>query len=167
MSVRSNWLKSGPMVKTLANLARQTHAMKKQLVWFLVAMFLLVCGAVAADAPPAKFDGSIIHPYTNAWKFSVTPPDGITREQGIWSDQVEAVTFNGRKAMQRTQVAKYNKKNIEITTVNVFDPKTMQPLRMDWKKDEGNYNHRVFNGRKLSFHRLATPPGGEEAQGTK
>ena len=65
--------------------------MKKQLVWFLVAMFLLVCGGVAADAPPAKFDGSTIHPYTNAWKFSVTPPDGITREQGIWSDQVEAV----------------------------------------------------------------------------
>jgi hypothetical protein len=112
-----------------------------------------------------RVDGSVLKPYRNAWKFTYRKPGGSPVEMGIWRDELREDRADGRRVLVRTQEALYQKRPIRITTVNVFEPKTLAPLSMDWKIDSRNFNHREFAGARTRFRRLATPPGGVLQQG--
>src|SRR6476469_8497304 len=108
---------------------------------FLIAFLSLpTLAAERAASPPESApppglsvaaDGSFLRPYTNRWKFTIQPPGGSEVEAGIWTDRMEAATFEGRPVLKRTQVAEY-KKGIRVTFVNVFDPKSMASLLFDY-----------------------------------
>jgi hypothetical protein len=80
-----------------------------------------------------------------------------------WADEVEAMQTNGRLVMKRTQVARYVKKDVTVTTVNVFDPGTMQPISMDETRvGMTGFTHRQSDGAKIKYRRI--DPGKEELQ---
>ncbi|MGH8093857.1 MAG: hypothetical protein ACREIF_10330 [Chthoniobacterales bacterium] len=57
--------------------------------------------------------------------------------------------------MKRTQIAHYLKKDITVTTVNVFDPQTMRPLSTDETRvGMTGYTHRQFDGAAIKFRRV-------------
>src|SRR5438477_12102697 len=87
----------------------------------------------------ATVTGSHLKAYTNLWKFTQQKPGGAAEPAGTWSDSLESVDFEGRPALKRTQIAKYDKKAIQLTFVSLFDPKTMEPFAFDYSRS-GNGN---------------------------
>jgi hypothetical protein len=138
----------------------------------LLAAALPVAQAAVANDPvtlrpgDARVDGLVLKPYRNAWRFTYRKPGAKAVDMGLWTDDLRETRWRGRRVMVRTQEARYNKRGVRTTTVNVFDPKTLAPLAMDWKLDEGNFNHREFEGAQVRFRRLTTPPGGVLQEGT-
>jgi hypothetical protein len=53
---------------------------------------------------------------------------------GTWTDELAAVEIDGRHLLKRSQMADYAKYNVVTTYVNVFDPKNMAPVSMDFKR---------------------------------
>jgi hypothetical protein len=113
------------------------------LTLILVAGFLMTGRRVAAQSKAessspsnskrvevgeATITGSHLKAYTNLWKFTQQKPRGAAEPAGTWSDSLESVHFQGRPALKRTQIAKYEKKAIQLTFVSVFDPQTMKPF---------------------------------------
>jgi hypothetical protein len=92
-------------------------------------------------------------------------PDGPSVMVGTWSDALENVTADGRPAMKRTQIAKYDKKKIELRFVSIFDPKTMEPFSFDYSRsDNGNVRHVEFRHETVSYrHTDSTGSKQEEA----
>src|ERR1700730_3781962 len=91
----------------------------------LVAGFLMTSRRITAESkaegssPPnsekvevgnARVTGSHLKAYTNRWKFTQQKPGGTAELAGTWSDSLESVDFQGRRALKRTQIAKYDKK---------------------------------------------------------
>ena len=130
---------------------------------------LWILGAAAAasaqegpriEGGDPSVSGAFLHPYTNRWSFAIEKPGAPPVEAGIWTDAMEAVSYQGRPALKRTQVADY-KKGIRLTFVNVFDPKTMTPLTFDYtRSDTGETRHLEVDNRTLRFKRL--PGSGDE-----
>ena len=112
-----------------------------------------------------RVDGSFLKPYRNAWRFTYRKPGAPPVDMGLWTDELRERQTGGRRVLVRTQKALYKKRGIRTTTVNVFEPKTLAPLSMDWELDGGNFNHREFDGARVRFRRLTTPPGGVLQQG--
>jgi hypothetical protein len=108
--------------------------------------------------------GSFIKPYQNAFQLSLQKKDDVEPALlATWSDEVETVRVNGRSLMKRTQIAHYIKKDITVTTVNVFDPATMQPISMDETRvGMTGFTHRQFEGAAIKYRRI--DPGKEELQ---
>ncbi|MGH9442714.1 MAG: hypothetical protein ACRD16_10620 [Thermoanaerobaculia bacterium] len=101
--------------------------------------------------------GARLEPYTNVWKFTQQKPGGPAVDAGTWSDALEATTFEGRPAMKRTQVAKYNKNGIVLTFVDVFDPATMEPRTFDYSRSsDGNTRHIAFRGETVTYRHADT-----------
>ena len=76
---------------------------------------------------------------------------------GTWTDELAVVDVNGRHLLKRTQLADYAKYNILTTYTNVFDPKTMAPVSMDFKRnDTGEWAHRDFEGGRVKYRRADT-----------
>lgn len=99
----------------------------------------------------ANVTGSHLKPYTNRWTFTQQKPGGAAEPAGTWSDSMEAIDFQGRRALKRTQIAKYDKKRIQLTFVSIFDPATMEPFSFDYSRsDNGNIRHVEFK------HSIAT-----------
>jgi hypothetical protein len=109
--------------------------------------------------------GLFIKPYTNLWKLVYTRPTGEAIDAATWSDEVERVQLNGRTVLKRTQVAKYKKNGITMTTVNIFDPATMAPIMRDFKGSQGLVKHVEFDGKSIKYRGNAAP-GGETSEGT-
>jgi hypothetical protein len=130
------------------------------------ARFTAATEPVTLRPGDARVDGRVLKPYRNAWRFTYRKPGAKPVDMGLWTDDLRESRSGGRPVMVRTQEARYNKKGIRTTTVNVFDPKTLAPLSMDWTLDGGNFNHREFEGARVRFRRLTTPPGGVLQQGT-
>ena len=136
---------------------------------FLAALYLAGLPLLAAEPVSAQTGGSSDHvvrlkvgdatvtgahlkPYTNRWNFSIQKPGGAAEPAGTWSDAMEAVDFHGRSALQRTQVATYVKKGIQLTFVSIFDPKTMEPLSFDYSRsDNGNVRHVDFRQETATY----------------
>ena len=98
--------------------------------------------------------GSQLKPYTNLWKFTQERPGGPAVDAGTWSDALETTSFEGRPALRRTQVAKYNK-GIVLTFVDVFDAKTMEPLTFDYtRSDNGIHRHVDFRGETVTYRHV-------------
>lgn len=99
-------------------------------------------------------DGVNLKPYKNAWKVVYAFPGKEPFLVGTWTDELKAVDVNGRHLFKRTQMADFAKYNIATTYVNVFDPKTMAPVSMDFKRsDTGEWAHRDFEKGLVKYRR--------------
>jgi hypothetical protein len=118
-----------------------------------------------AQAPPAQaqvikvgdpsIDGSFLKPYKNAWKVVYAFPGKEPFLVGTWTDELAPVEIDGRHLLKRTQMADYAKYNVVSTYVNVFDPKTMAPVSMDFKRnDTGEWTHRDFENTVVKYRRV-------------
>ena len=136
---------------------RSAHA----LVFILPSLFFVVSFALSQSPQPQvlklgdpTIDGSFLKPYKNAWKVVYAFPGKEPFLVGTWTDELTAVEVGGRHLLKRTQMADYAKYNIVSTYVNVFDPKTMAPVSMDFKRsDTGEWAHRDFEGARVKFRR--------------
>src|SRR5215831_454713 len=122
-----------------------------------LALTFVAGGLRAADrvsvGDPA-ISGAALKPYTNRWKFSQQKPGQPPVEAGIWTDALERTTVDGRAALKRTQVARYNK-GIVITFVSIFDPKTMEPLSFDYSRSsDGNSRHVEFRRDEVTYREV-------------
>lgn len=108
--------------------------------------------------------GAAIKPYKNLWQLTYSKPGREPIDAATWSDEVEAINVGGRALLKRTQVAKYSRRDITITTVNVFDPRTLAPISRDFKQSDGTYAHLDFGEHTIKSQRMAVP-GGEVTQG--
>ena len=101
-----------------------------------------------------RVDGSFLRPYKNAWKIVYAFPGKEPFLVGTWTDELSEVHINGRTVLKRTQMADYAKYNIVTSYENVFDPKTMAPIYMDFKRsDTGEFAHRDFEGARVKYRR--------------
>ena len=141
---------------------------------FVVTLFVLLsCTFSAAQSQqPASADlikvgdaritGSFLQPYKNAWKVVYEFPGKEPFLVGTWTDELSTVDVSGKHLLKRTQLADYAKYNIVTSYVNIFDPKTMAPVSMDFKRsDTGEWAHRDFQGAQVRYRR------GESANDTK
>jgi hypothetical protein len=119
----------------------------------------------SVEVGDAKLTGSQLRPYTNLWTMSQQKPSGPSEKAGTWSDLLEAINYEGRAAMKRTQIAKYDKKGIQLTFVSIFDPKTMAPFSFDYSRsDNGNIRHVEFRQENVTYrHTDSTDSKPEEA----
>lgn len=114
-------------------------------------------GEIKLTVGDPAVNGSFIKPYKNVFQLSLQKKDEAEPALlATWADEVEAVRVNGRSVMKRTQVAHYVKKDVTVTTVNVFDPATMQPITMDETRvGMTGFTHRQFDGAKIKYRRIA------------
>jgi len=102
----------------------------------------------------ASIDGSFLRPYKNSWKVVYSFPGKEPFLVGTWTDELASVELNGLHLLKRTQLADYAKYNILTNYVNLFDPKTMAPVSMDFKRsDTGEWAHRDFEGSRVKYQR--------------
>ena len=110
------------------------------------------CQPTSVEVGDAKLTGSQLRPYTNLWAMSQQKPGGTSEKVGTWSDSLETTNYEGRPAMKRTQIAKYDKKGIQLTFVSIFDPKTMAPFSFDYaRSDNGNIRHVEFRQEHVTY----------------
>jgi hypothetical protein len=128
-----------------------------------LVLTLLPSFFIQAQSPPPPttirlgdsiVDGSFLKPYKNAWKVVYAFPGKDSFLVGTWTDELAAMDVKGRHLLKRTQMADYAKYNIVTTYVNVFDPKTMAPVSMDFKRsDTGEWAHRDFDSARVKYRR--------------
>lgn len=128
----------------------------------LLALHPTFLSAQSAPSAPAStvrvgdssIEGSFLKPYKNAWKVVYAFPGKEPFLVGTWTDELAVMDINGRHLLKRTQMADYAKYNIVTNYVNVFDPKTMLPVYMDFKRsDTGEWAHRDFEGSRVKYRR--------------
>ncbi len=107
--------------------------------------------ATAADQP-TQFDGRILKPYANSWKYDVILPDGTRRAQGIWTDQVLPCARNGKDVLCRVQGTVLIN-GLASTVVNAFDPATMLPITDQQTLKGGGLQKRSFVGGSIQSTR--------------
>jgi hypothetical protein len=117
---------------------------------------------VSVGDPMVK--GSLIKPYKNVWRLTYSKPGREPIDAATWSDEVEVLQTDGRSLLKRTQIAKYNRRDITITTINVFDPRTLAPISRDLRRSNGTLNHIDFDGSSIKFRRVESP-GGDVKEG--
>jgi hypothetical protein len=127
-------------------MAAYDDGMKKRTHEAAAVAALVWIGSLGAAGVPDRLDGSFIEPYTNLWKLSVTLKDGRTLEAGTWSDEVVAVDAGGKRMLRRTQIARYPRRNLTTTTINVFEPQTLRPFGDSRSSSEGDVRERRFDG---------------------
>jgi len=109
-------------------------------------------------------DGSFLKPYKNAWKVVYEFPGKEPFLVGTWTDELATVDVNGQHLLKRTQMADYAKYHVVSNYVNVFDPKSMSPVSMDFKRsDTGEWAHRDFDKSSVTYRRS----GSEDAAQTQ
>jgi hypothetical protein len=146
---------------------------KRMLVVFSVLILLCCDKAVfAADTSQAPApalvklgDGTVsgarLTPYDNAWLVTQTRSDGRIVEPGIWTDQLRLREVDGRKVFVRTQGIAYFRGEF-LTSVNVFDPLTMAPIRDIQHAADGSTEKWTLNGTHAEGHLVAATPGAKE-----
>jgi hypothetical protein len=109
----------------------------------------------SVEVGDAKLTGSQLRPYTNLWTMTQQKPGGLSEKSGTWSDSLETTNYEGRTAMKRTQIARYDKKGIQLTFVSIFDPKTMAPFSFDYSRsDNGNVRHVEFRQENVTYRHV-------------
>src|SRR6185503_4150558 len=94
-------------------------------------------------AGDSRANGLFLKPYKNVWKIVYAFPGKEPFLVGTWSDELSEIEVNGRHLLKRRQVANYAKYNIITENINVFDPKTMVPVSMEFKRsDTAEWVHR-------------------------
>lgn len=152
---------------------RTPSDVRRCVVLSLLAVWIAARLAAAPSPAPAtarlergdpSISGAFLKPYENRWTFSIQLPGKDAVEAGVWNDRMESVTFAGRPALRRTQVAEY-KKGTKVTFVTTFEKASMTPLVFDYSRsDTGETRHLEFGsgaGREsATFHR--SPGSGRE-----
>ena len=137
---------------------------------FLFAGLAAALAAASSGAEPRVFvgdpsvTGAELQPYTNRWRFTQQKPGGQPVEAGIWEDRLERTTFEGKPALKRTQSVRYTKRDIQMSIVDVFDPKTMEPFTFDYSRtNDGETRHVDFRHENVTYrHSDAKDPKPEE-----
>lgn len=141
------------------------RAFRLRTLTFMLALLTASPAFLAAQDPAAasvkkiligdpSVDGSFLKPYKNAWKVVYAFPGKEPFVVGTWSDELTTVEINGRHLLKRTQMADYAKYHVVSTYINIFDPKTMAPVSMDFKRsDTGEWAHRDFEKSVVRIHR--------------
>jgi len=113
-----------------------------------------------------RVSGSHLQPCTNLWIMTQQKAGGPAEKVGTWSDALEITSYQGKPAMKRTQIAKYDKKGIQLSFISVFDPATMEPFTFDYSRsDNGNVRHVEFKGETVIYRRIeSTGAKPEEAE---
>lgn len=123
---------------------------------------LLIPGSGSAESVPngvpITFNGTILKPYQNAWHYTVTLPDGSTRPQGIWTDELIRTNRDSRDVFVRVQgTVLVNGRTTSV--VNVFDPGTLRPISDQQTLKDGGLQKRTFLEASIS----STRPGANGA----
>ena len=115
-------------------------------VTLLVLVPVVLSSFIPAQSPPSvpivielgasSVEGSFLKPYKNAWKVVYAFLGKEPFLVGTWTDELAAVEIDGRPLLKRSQMADYAKYNVATTYVNVFDPKNMAPVSMDFKRSD-------------------------------
>ena len=121
-------------------------------------------GSIVARAGDPVVDGSFLVPYENRWKITVTLADGRPRDAGTWTDRLERVTVDARPMLRRTQreselvtdedvhpglAAKIGGDRLEVTRINVFDPKTVAPVTSELLTNVKRGSRAQFSGGRV------------------
>jgi hypothetical protein len=105
--------------------------------------------AASINMGDGTVDGSVLKPYNNAWIYTATNAAGNVIPQGIWSDHVQFITVNGRSAMMRVQGTTFVTGKTS-STINVFDPITLEPISSRQQGIRGEVRSRTFAGTHLT-----------------
>ena len=130
--------------------------------WVLsVVLAFTTLGSAARAAEPAAVtirmgdgtvDGSILKPYNNVWLYTLTDTDGRVIPQGMWSDHLQMTKVDGRPAFLRVQGTTFVNGRTS-STLNVFDPMTLQPFSSRQQGVNGQTQTRTFTGSHLKSER--------------
>jgi hypothetical protein len=108
--------------------------------------------AVAIRMGDGTVDGSILKPYSNVWLYTLTDKDGRVIPQGMWSDHLQMTKVDGRPAWLRVQGTTFVNGRTS-STLNVFDPVTLQPFSSRQQGVNGKTQTRTFTGAHLKSER--------------
>jgi hypothetical protein len=97
-------------------------------------------------------DGTILHPYDNTWIYTVTNEAGKVIPQGLWSDHLQMTKVGRGTAMLRVQGTTFVTGKT-TSTVNVFNPVTLEPLSSRQQGINGEVRSRAFKGTHLTTTR--------------
>jgi len=115
----------------------------------------------------STIDGSFLTPYKNAWKVVYAFPGKEPFLVGTWSDELINVDISGSHLLKRAQMADCAKYHIVTTYENVFEPKTMSPVSMDFKRsDTGEWAHREFSKTRVNYRRADSGDKAKTREGT-
>ncbi|HEY6371038.1 MAG TPA: hypothetical protein VIX37_10690 [Candidatus Sulfotelmatobacter sp.] len=143
----------------------------------ILALVLVASGGVSTGSSPtgepsvpkvavgdAAVDGSFLKPYQNVWKIVYAFQGQQPLLVGTWSDQLTETKQDGRRLLERKQVANFAKYHITTTNTNVFVPETMTPISDEFtRSDTGEWVHREFRGKSIKFQRAkSTGEAGRE-----
>lgn len=149
--------------------------MRQTLSRLLVALAILAVAApsvrAASRAPgPVRLErgnpsisGAFLKPYENCWTFSIEVAGKDPVEAGVWTDRMESVTYAGRGALRRTQVAEY-RKGTRVTFVTTFEKASMTPLAFDYSRSDSGETRHIEFGEKTASFRRSPGKGTEPAQ---
>jgi hypothetical protein len=120
-----------------------------------VAAGLLAGPAWAAE--PIGVGSPALHcapqPYENAWTWKVVLADGKVRPQGVWSDQLQRTTQDGRDVLRRVQGMTYLNGQ-HMTLLTLMDPATCAPIRMERRGIDGRVQRRRFENGQMVTERV-------------
>ncbi len=142
-------------------------------LWFLLAVTPSLVAAQSTSPAPVKLslgdpqiDGSFLKPYKNVWKVTYAFPGKEPFLVGTWTDELSAIELNGRPLLKRTQLANYAKYGIASTNINVFDPKSMAPVSLEFRRsDTGEWAQREFNGAAVTYRRRKSAEAAKDDTG--
>jgi hypothetical protein len=109
---------------------------------------------IAVEVGDGTLDGSFLVPYNNAWFYSVKFADGRVVPEGIWSDHLQWTTINGKQEMLRVQGTSFIS-GVSDVILNVFNPKTLAPIKSEAHHIDGTIFRRTFDGRRVASVTLA------------
>jgi hypothetical protein len=89
--------------------------------------------------------GDFLQPYNNAWFYTAKMADGTVHPEGIWTDHMQWTDVGGRRVMLRLQGITFVN-GLSASTINVFDPKTLAPIKTEKHNIDGTIFRRTFDG---------------------
>ncbi len=91
-------------------------------------------------------DGSHIKPYSNKWRVYGIDEKGNETLQTIWTDYVQTIKMDGKQLISRTQELYSPELNLQEVWTNLFEQKTMLPLRASQLRTNGTFLYQEFDG---------------------
>ena len=97
----------------------------------------------------------ILSDYENAWRWTVTTPDGKKKIEGTWSDRLDRVTADGQAVFRRVQGMTYVTA-MTFVSVTRFDPVTCAPITSEQHNVDGTINRHTVTGTHVVSERTAS-----------
>lgn len=110
--------------------------------------------ATTVHVGDGTLDGSFLKPYNNAWMYVAKAADGTLHPQGIWTDHMQWSALDGRRVMLRVQGTTFLNGSAN-TILNIFDPRTLAPIKSETHGVDGTIFRRTFDGAHVTSVTLA------------